>query len=199
MAITNGYATLAQVKSRLDIADTDNDAELENVITAVSRWIDRDRRRRIYSATETRYYTPEFSDWLIVDDILSITTLKTDTTGDGTFDTTWEATDYYLDAFNENLRNLPYTQINTTTSGDNSFTVDARRSVEIAGVFGFATTTPAEITEACILGSMRVWKRRDILFGTVGNADLGTVEAIAPIMKDGEFVMMLDAVPRRLL
>jgi hypothetical protein len=199
MTITNGYATLAQVKSRLDITDNDNDAELESVITGVSRAIDANRGRRIYAATETRYYTPQFTDWLIVHDLLSLTTLKTDSTGNGTFDVTWTSSDYFLEPINAALDGEPYDQITITTNGDYTFDPVIKRSVEIAGSFGYAATTPPEITEACILVAMRVWKRRDILFGTSGNAELGTVEAIAPLLKDGEFKMLLDSVPMRII
>ena len=201
MAITNGYCTLAQVKSRLDIDDFADDSEMESVIEAVSRWIDGPMGcgRRIYAATETRYYTPDFKDWLIVDDLISVTTLKTDTTGNGTFDTTWTTSDYILQPMNAAYLSMPYDQITVATNGDYTFDPDIKRSVEIAGNWGYASTTPPQITEACILASMRVWKRRDMLFGTVGNADLGTVEAIAPIMKDGELRLLLDSVPRRLI
>jgi hypothetical protein len=63
MAITNGYVTLPELKARLYSANPNmqqdplDDAGLERVIEAVSRWIDADRGRRFYAATETRYYT----------------------------------------------------------------------------------------------------------------------------------------------
>ena len=41
MAITNGYATLAELKAYLGIADTVDDTMLENIIESASRSIDR--------------------------------------------------------------------------------------------------------------------------------------------------------------
>jgi hypothetical protein len=189
--MANEYATLAQVKSRLDITDTDNDTELESVIEAVSRAIDRDRRTTFYATTATKYYTARWDDWLIIDHLLSVTKIETDDDGDDTHETEWSAGDYYLAP-----NSAPYTQIYTTNSGDYSFPIDIKRGVKIVGSWGYSATTPPAINEACILMAMRVWKRRDLIFGTAGNAELGTIEAIAPITRDGEIRTLLDTVER---
>lgn len=199
MAISNGYCTLQDVKSRLDIKDSDNNSELESVITAVSRWIDRNRNRRIYAATETRYYTPEFHDYLIIDDLLSVTTLKTDDNADDTHETTWTTSDYNLWPANASAKNRPYDQIIITNSGDYSFPVGIINGVEIAGSFGYASTTPPAITEACILATMRVWKRRDALFGIIGSAEMGTIQAAMKMVNDSELMSLLETVPIRLV
>ena len=199
MAITNGYATLAQIKPRLDI-DTDDhedDAALELVIEAVSRWIDRNRNRRIYTASETRYYSPISSQYVVIDDLISVTTLKTDDGFDGTFEDTWQSTDYVLQPLNNSFWGRPYTRIERAVNGDYYFTV-GQKTVEIAGTFGYATTTPNGIREACLLASMRVWRRKDNLFGVAGFSDLGTVLNIVPAVADGELKMLLNEVPKRI-
>jgi len=199
MAITNGYCTLAELKPRLeiDIDDHADDSGLELVIEAVSRWIDRNRNRRIYTASETRYYSPTNSEYLVIDDLTALTTLKTDPGFDGTYEDTWTSTDYQLAPFNAATLGEPYTRIEKAVNGDYFFTI-GQKTVEVVGTFGYAATTPQVIREACILASMRVWKRKDVLFGVSGFSDLGTVVSIVPAVSDGELKMLLSGVPKRI-
>ena len=199
MAITNGYCTLDQLKHRLDIPDGDyqDDISLELVIEAVSRWIDRNRNRRIYTAAETRYYSPISADYVTIDDLVSLTTLKTDPGFDGTYEDTWTSSDYQLAPFNANTIGEPYTRIEKAVNGDYSFTV-GQKTVEVVGTFGYASTTPNGIREACLLASARLWRRKDNLFGVAGFSDLGTVLNIVPAVADGELKMMLSEVPKRI-
>jgi hypothetical protein len=149
-----------------------NDTELENCIEAASRAIDSYCKRRIYAAAETRYYSPRLPDWLEVDDLLTVTTLKTDEDGDRTYETTWAVTDYDLMPTNAALRGRPYTMIQTTPNGNYSFPVGVK-SVQIAGSFGYAGTTPDAVNEACLLLSTRLFKRKDAPFGIMGSPELG--------------------------
>jgi len=48
MAITNGYATLAEIKAYMSISDTTDDSLLENLVESASRSIDRIANRRFY-------------------------------------------------------------------------------------------------------------------------------------------------------
>lgn len=147
MAITNGYLTLSEAKSYLDIEDTDDDIHLEIAVEAASRAIDDFCNRRFYSATETRYYTACDSLELAVDDVVSVTTLKTDPGSDGTFEETWSASDYLLAPFNANTDGRPYTRILVADDGDYTFPV-VTRGVEIAGSFGWPSV-PTAVKQAC--------------------------------------------------
>lgn len=200
MAITNGYTDLATFKARLfpdDSADTTDDSQFELVIEAVSRWIDENRGRRFYAVTETRYYTADNGRFCVVDDLLSVTTLKTDEDGDRTYERTWTAnTDYELFPRNAGLDGKPYIAIGRSPLSNYTFPT-VRNGVEILGSFGFSSTTPKHIQEACLLASMRVWERKDLLFGTAGNAELGNLTAIVPLHKDGELMAPLNTVKKR--
>ena len=58
MAITNGYATLAQVKAALRITDNTDDTLIEGSVEAASRLIDGYTLRNFYSVgTATRLFT----------------------------------------------------------------------------------------------------------------------------------------------
>ena len=98
MAITNGYATLTDVKAalRIPVSDTVDDSLLETSIEAASREIDGYCERVFYNAgTATRVYVPTDPFLVDVDDLQSVTTLKTSSTGD-TFDQTWGTADFQL-------------------------------------------------------------------------------------------------------
>ena len=204
MAIVNGYATLAEVKSRLDITDTDNDTEIEAVIEGISRWIDREIGKRrgmttFYTNTQTMYFTAQWGDRLIIPDLVTLTTLKTDDNGDGTFETTWTSSDYHLAPFNSSAFGEPYTEICISETGDNTFPRGVTRGVEIVGDWGYSSSTPDVINEACILASMRLWKRRDAIFGVGGQTALGVVTVSANLQMDADVQNMLHGINSRVV
>jgi len=198
MTITNGYCSLVELKTQLgiELTDTDDDDELEPVVEAVSRWIDDKLGRRFYAASETRYFTATNTDYVIIDDLLSLTTLKTDTSGDGTYNQTWTNSDYRLHPRNASTDGEPYRMIRRAPQGSYYFP-DVLDGVEVAGSFGYASSTPSAIKQACLIASERVWKRKDLIFGTAGNADLGTIEAIIPLSNDGEIMALLSSISRK--
>lgn len=164
-----------------NITDLDDDALLEGVVEDVSRWIDDVTGRRFYSASETRYYTPHDATTLFVDDLLSITTLKTDSDGDRTFETTWATSDYDLLPLNAAVDSnnvKPYTRIETTPLGSYTFPLHAK-GVEIVGSFGFASSAPGPVRRACLIMCERIVRRKDAPLGVAGTRDLGTLRLIA--------------------
>lgn len=196
MTIGSGYCTLDELKDRLGVDDNADDAALASVVNAVSRWIDQDRNRRFYTTTndETRYFTAKNSDRVVIDDLISLTTLKTDFDGDGTYETTWTATDYRLGPANL----TPKLEISRRVYGSYYFPI-FDDGVQVVGKFGYVSTTPAAIKEACLLVAMRVFGRKDMLYGVSGSADLGTLQAIANLGSDGEVKALLNSVPRRVI
>lgn len=200
MTLTNGYCSVLELKARLlesnlDLqSDTTNDSQFESIIEAASRWIDGDRMREFYATTATRCFTAITPSRCKIDDLISLTSLKTDSADDGTFETTWETTDYKLFPLNGGC----YTEINTRLSSRYEFPL-YDGAVQVTGSFGYSATAPKSIKEACILISMRVWSRKDLLFGIAGNSDLGTTQVITSIAKDGEIRGLLDAIPKRVV
>src|SRR3990170_936857 len=199
MAIINGYATLIEFKDRLFAVgevDSAEDAKMEQIVTAVSRQIDGYCQRRFYAATQTRYFSPLAYDIIFVDDLLSVTTLKTDTDGDHTYETTWATTDYDLEPFNAALESQiqPYTAARITRNGRYRFPL-IPRSVEIAGSWGYSSATPPAIKEACLLQSLRLFKRKDAIFGIVGSAEMGQLLVIPKL--DPDVALLLGAFVKR--
>ena len=170
---------------------------METAIEAASRWIDEKTGARFYASTETRYYTAEWSDLLYIDDLISVTTLKTDEDDDGTYEVTWTTDDYHLEPRNAALRNRPYRQIRITSDGDYSFPVRVRHGVELAGSFGYASSTPTAIKQACLLLAQRLYKRREAIFGVAGNVNVGISVVQANIRQDADIMTLLESVDRR--
>ena len=214
MSIKNGYCTLVELKAHImangggDFTSED-DGNLELAIEATSRWIDDQLDTNFYGATETRYFTTCFDDLLYIDDLISVTTLKTDTTGDGTHDTTWATTDYWLEPRNARVKSndrdkRPYRQIRINTNGDYSFpTIDY--GVEITGVWGYTngiqsgepTEVPSVVKQVCLLMAHRIWKRKDSIFGISGTPALGVQVIQARIQQDSDIVALLKALDVR--
>lgn len=175
MAITNGYATLAQVKAAMRITDNVDDDLLETAIESASRQIDGHCERRFYTTATTRIYTPNDSFICEVDDLVSITSLKTSSDVDGSFDTTWASTDYQLEPLNgiAGGMDVSYTQIRAT--GDYLFPLSGgEATVQVIGTFGWASV-PSDIEQACIILSQRQYKRYDSPLGVAGIGDIGII------------------------
>lgn len=171
MPITNGYLTLPEIKSYLNIGDTADDTELEIAVEAASRAIDRYCNRHFYSAVETRYYTPDRPARLRVDDLVSVTTLKTDPDGDGTYQTTWTAADYVFEPYNAGTDGRPYTVLRAATGGAYSFPAGVPKSVEIDGTFGWPAV-PTDVKQACAIQAAKIFQiSKD---GGGGFSDFGT-------------------------
>lgn len=176
MAITNGYATLNQLKSamRIPLADTTDDSLLETAIESASRQIDGHCQRRFYSTSATRVFIPADYEVCETDDIISITTLKTLGTS-LTFDVTWEATDYQLEPLNGVSGGIDTSYTNIRAVGNYRFLTDEdKASVQITGVFGWSAV-PTAIEQATIILAQRQFKRYDSPLGVAGFGDLGVI------------------------
>ena len=195
MAITDGYATLSDVKAALRITDTVDDSLLEISIEAASREIDGWCERVFTASTATRIYRPTDVFTVDVDDLQSITTLKTDSDGSGTFDVTWESTDYQLNPLNGIAGGIttPYTQVRAI--GQYLFPIYEPRnvnsneaSIQITGVWGWPSI-PTAVKQACIILSMRQFKRYDSPTGVMGFGDLGVMR-VGRVDPDVEKLLM---------
>lgn len=176
MAITDGYTTLDEVKAILRITDNVDDALLETCVEAASRQIDTHCERVFTPTTATRVFSPSDSYLVSIDDLSTLTSLKTSSAADGTFDITWTATDYQLEPLNGLTGSIysPYTRIRAI--GDYLFpVVNDEATVQIEGVFGYGTSIPVDIKQACNLLAVRQFKRYDSPLGVAGFGDIGMV------------------------
>ena len=180
MALTNPYCSLSELKAALRITDSVDDALLELSIDSASRQIDGYTERRFYSFTGSRIYAPQTSTICEIDDLVSITTLKTSSDGKGVFDVTWKTSDYQLEPLNNLNGGLysPYTRIRAV--GDFLFPeypnygLNGEATVQVTGVFGYSSV-PHDVKQACIILSMRQFKRYDSPLGVAGFGDIGAM------------------------
>lgn len=171
------YATLAEFKAAVGITDSTDDTALQSVLDATDTLIDLycDRKTGFGTASETRYYTAEDWEYVLTDDLVSITTLQTDDDANGTYETTWTAdTDYVLAPRNAALDGFPYTEIDTSVTWPRNFPKDVYLGVKVVGVFGFPAV-PAAVKQAEIIQAGAVWNSRTAPFGVIGSADLGGI------------------------
>ncbi len=177
------YTTVANLKASLGITVTTYDDDLAECIEAASRGVDGicDRWFWLDTVDVTRYYTPSSPSLLLpIDDLVSVTTLKTDTTGDQTFATTLTRnSDYFLEPLNAAVENpaRPYTVARLNPYGQ--YWPPWIRSVQIVGKFGWPAV-PAPVVRATSLLSAILHKRKDAVFGfAVAGVDTETAMRIA--------------------
>lgn len=181
MAITDGYTTLQEVKSILRITDALEDTLLERCIESASRHIDRYCERSFTAGSATRVFAPNDSYLCEIDDLISVTTIRTSTDADGVYDTTWGSDDYQLEPLNGISGGIysPYTRIRAV--GDYLFpTVNwpesqGEATVEVSGTFGYGTAVPTDVIQACNLLAIREFKRYDSPLGVAGFGEIGVV------------------------
>jgi hypothetical protein len=179
MAISNGYATLTQVKAAARITDTVDDSLLEMAIETASRMIDGICERRFFTAgTESRYYVPASGLVCDIDDLAGTAiTVVVSTAADGVFDLTWAATDYQLEPLNNQSTGLTFAPTRLRAVGDYVFPWDylGTRTVKVTGVFGFGTAVPMAVQQATIIAALRTYKRLDSPLGVAGFGDMGAI------------------------
>lgn len=170
---TNNYVGLEEFKTTLEMsAETFADADIMVALSAGSEKVEDITGRRFYAdsdATQVRYYTPTNSDYLNIDDVITITSLKTDDAGDGTFENTWVAnTDFIREPLNAAADGRPWERLSAHPSGGFSFPTSYPRAVEITGKFGW-TTVPSTVKTATSILAHRYLKRlRETPLGIAG-------------------------------
>ena len=191
MAISNGYTTLAtfQAYTGMSTVTADETINIEKAIESASRSIDRMTNRRFWadaSATARQYRATDFYR-LFVDDISSTTGLlvKTDTGGDGTYETTLTFNvDYILDPINAPQQERPFTVV--TMVGTTLFPspINLRPGIQVTAKFGWYNGSPPDdVEEACLILSTDLVKRASSVGGVLGLSELGAIR-MSPLGRD---------------
>jgi len=184
MAITNGYTTLAQIKQALRIptADTIDDELLELSIEGASRTIDGVADRVFYQTVDdTRVFIPDSNFLVEIDDLATLTSLKTSSNADGVFDITFSASDFQLEPLNaiSGGQASPFTRIKAVgdflfPTYDPKTTNSQEATVQVVGTFGWPSV-PVAIKQATLILAMRQFKRYDSPLGVSGFGDIGVI------------------------
>lgn len=194
MAITNGYATLADFQAWAGVTNPTaaEDALGESAVMSASRMVDEHTGRFFWAqSAATKYATPIESDFILVDDLVAVTTLKTDDDGDGVFETTWtQGTDFYLAPRNNAVAYpvRPFWEVAVCPGGRYAFIPGRRWHVQILGNWGWAAV-PEMVKTATLIQATRLYKRKDAPFGVAGSSQIA-----GPIAMKGDEEMDGDAV-----
>jgi len=187
MAVTR-YVSAAELQARLDATATWSASETtahDSILLAVSRMVD-DHCRRFFgqTASTARTFDGRNTGMLIVPDLVSVTSLKTDEDGDQSYERTWASTDYELYPYNAAAEYpaRPYTEIHVSTAtGSNDYTFPyGQRCIEVTGVWGWPEV-PETVREVVILEAARMLEQSRAPSGIVANNALGTA-SIVPAM-----------------
>lgn len=193
MAITNGYATLNELKGYLSITDSTDDTLLEDLIESASRSIDRIANRRFYldASASARLYRAYSDIFVYTDDIGTTTGLVValDENGNGTYTKTLTLNqDYILDPLTAPSLGRPYTQL-TMVSNTEMWPIfpgltqnGLRPGVQVTAKWGWPSV-PNDINMACLILSADLYKRKDAPGGILGLGDLGVVR-MSPLGRD---------------
>lgn len=189
MPITNGYCSLAEVKSALRLTDNEDDTLLERAIESASRRIDGYCGRWFYKtpATAVRLFTENELVLTFPNDLANATvTIKIDSNGDGTYDQTLvQGTDYVLTPTNAVIEGIPFQRAQMI--GGQTFPLyyaPAPPTVEVTGFWGW-DSVPSDVNQACVLLAMRQFARLNAALGVVGFADMAIqVKAVDPDVRD---------------
>lgn len=157
------YVDSDDLKASLQLTGTTYaDDDIELACSVASDVIDRELGRKFSkdSSDVTRLYTALDSEVLNIRDLVSLTTLKTDEDGDGTFETTWGADDYKLGPMNATADSEPYTQISVDMiKGDYRFPQYVQGGVQIVGKWGWPKV-PLGVQQAAAIIAVQLMKRR---------------------------------------
>ena len=178
-----------------DVTDPTDDDDLIRAINTASRNIEVYCGRWFYAAAQTRYYDTDFDDLVFTDDIISITSLKTDADSDGVYETTWQTSDYILlprDAANE-VPPGSYRRIQRAPNGSYYFP-QAPDAIQIVGSFGYSAI-PSPVNSACLIHAFECFKRKDQPNMIAGTTEYGAIRKkagmdadammyLAPFIKD---------------
>ena len=174
MAISNGYASLLQIKSAIGISDGIDDPMLEMAIESASRQIDSYTERYFYNAgTATKIFAP-LDEWVCpTEDFITLTQVQTSEDGES-WDTTWGTEDWQAEPLNGRAGGLvtSYTQIRAVENYLFPYR-QGEATVRLTGTWGWSAT-PIAITQATVILASRIFKRLDSPLGII-SGELGSM------------------------
>lgn len=207
VGVTHAYCTFDELSGYLGTTASGSDGQKQMAINAASRTIDSYCQRRFWldPTAVARTFVPCDMYSIDVDDIGSSTslTVATDGGGDGTFETTWAASDYQLldaNAPYEFPEAKPWTKIRAV--GTKTFPwlyrqgIYLRRDdrVQVTAKWGWPAV-PDAVTQACIIKAARLFLRKNSLQG------IAAFDAFGPVRlsrgEDSDVMGLLEEYRRR--
>lgn len=187
------YCGMEELKSRLQIEDTDDDYEIQLACSTVTDWITSYCGRHFYQITESRTYRPDNVWNILIDDIVTCNSVDLDYDGDGIYEVHWIPNinfqllryDYNYNQHDMGIaRPSNYIQVlqGTNSAGTAGgewlpwlwpFTRQDR--VKVTGTWGWPTVPP-NVTQAALILAADLFKAKDAPWGVAGIGDMGMVK-----------------------
>lgn len=195
--MANEYITSTALKKTLSLTgETYADDDITAAISAASRIIDQACRRRFWldSSDQTRYYERTDSNLVVIDDLATLTSVKTDPDGTGTYSETWtQNTDFVFGPPNAAADGVPFVAIHRRSQG-NYVLPRGERRIQVIGKFGWAAV-PSQITQATTIFAARLLKRaREAPFSVVGLGFDGVAVRLPKV--DPDIMVLIDGFVR---
>ena len=184
MALGDNYATSDQLKGYIgqSTSDSTDNTRITDALNSASRAIDKycQRQFNVAASATARVFFPD-GDWKTrVNDISTSSGLiiKTDTAGDGTYATTWAATDYQLEPLNgvvDGETGWPYYVIRAV--GSNRFPcywADTIAPLQVTATWGWAAV-PADVKQACLILASNYFRLAGAPFGVANMDQFGPI------------------------
>jgi len=157
--VWTAYATLEDLKEYLGIGTTEraDDVLLADCLDRASKAIDNYTGYNFWPETETRYYEADAVEecTLYVDrGLVSVTTLTNGDSGG----TTIASTEYWLIPRSDGP---PYYAIRLKANSSYSWEFDTDYWVSVAGGWGWSTTPPLDIEQACVRWAAYMYHQKD--------------------------------------
>ena len=189
VAVTTSYIDRDVLKQILFLTETDEwDEYLDLLIRSVADAIDQHTGRTFLTTglEETRYFRGRGGRHLEVDDTYSVTSLKMDTNGDGTFDETLtEGDDFDLHPLNEGAK----TRVVLRSESSLGAFPHGSKAIEVVGLWGWETV-PGSVEQAAMLTATRWFKRKETDYKEAS-------EAGATRLLDPDVLVILEPYRRR--
>lgn len=195
--MANEYITPTILKATLGITVSTYDTDITTAISAASRGIDVACNRlhgfwADATATVERYYSPPPGATVCpIDDLVTLGSVKTDTSGDATFATTLtQNTDFYLEPLNAAVEvpAHPYTLIRLAPGA--YFPSSFIRSVKVTGKFGWPAV-PDQVVRATTILATKLFKRQESPFGIV-TAGIDQATAMRILQSDPDVRFLIE-------
>lgn len=184
MALGDPYATLAQLKTRLNISDTNDDTALTSALAAASRAIEGYCGRQFNDAgsASARVYYPDDLVTVTVDDFSTTAGLivAADYSNAGTYSTVISASNYQLEPLNnvfDGTPGWPYYRIRAIQTWYPLLIASVgfpRTAIQITAQWGWSAV-PNPVVEACLMLAEETFKMKDAPFGVAGFSNYGAV------------------------
>jgi Phage gp6-like head-tail connector protein len=189
---TNIYTTLQDVKTGLQIEDSNDDTDIQAAIISASRMIDDYCQRGFYqegtlASPVVKYYTPVSPWYLEIDDLIEPVEIASRANQTGPFSTIWNLdTDLMYEPINNPELGRPVTRLLAVRTY--VFPYFFPQTVKITGVWGYSSI-PVEVQMACKIQAARLFVRKQSPFGIAGSVELGTVRLSSRLDPDVEMLL----------